>query len=74
MPRKNGNSSSALFIVASGDPYDSSTAIRTLVFSSVENRKVDVLSSNGNIEVKRNGNMYSLSIPENSAVMIISRD
>jgi hypothetical protein len=74
VPRKNGNSSSALFIVASGDPYDSSTAIRTLVFSSVENRKVDVLSSNGNIEVKRNGNMYSLSIPENSAVMIISRD
>ena len=73
-PRKKDDGSCALFVTASGDPYDSSPAIRTVVFSVPEKRNVNVVGVNGDADVKRDGNKYSVSVPENAAVMIICRD
>jgi hypothetical protein len=74
IPRKKDDGSCALFVTASGDPYDSSPAIRTVVFSVPEKRNVNIIGVNGDVETMRDGNKYSVSVPENAAVMIISRD
>ena len=73
-PRVKGDGSRALFVVASGDPFDYAPAVRTLVFSVPQERCVEAFGPQGPVELDREiDGSYYMRIAENSAVMLVSR-
>ena len=72
-PRCQADGSRALFVVTSGDPYDSAPALRTLSFSVPLERRVEAYGANGPVELKRGSDgTYTVRLAENSAVMLVS--
>ena len=73
-PRGKNDGSRALFVVASGDPYDCAPTIRTLSFRVPQERFAEAFDANGAIDLtKRADGSYAVRIAENSAVMLVSR-
>ena len=66
-------SSRALFLVASGDPYDLAPAMRTVTFRVPAGRAAEAFGPNGPVALTRlpDGG-YSLPLAENSAVLLTS--
>ena len=72
VPRKASETSRALFVVASGDPYDTAPARRTAVFRLQEGLAVEAFGTNGPLELTRESDgSFSFPIGENAAVMLI---
>ena len=72
-PRCQGDGSRALFVVASGDPYDSAPAVRTLSFGVPHERRAEAYGANGPVELARGPDgTYTIQLAENSAVMLVS--
>ena len=73
-PRGKDDGSRALFVVASGDPFDYAPAVRTLVFSVPQERGVEAFGPQGPVELDREvDGSYVMRIAENSAVLLVSR-
>ena len=73
-PRGKDDGSRALFVVASGDPFDYAPAVRTLVFSVPQERCVEAFGPQGPVELDREvDGSYVMRMAENSAVMLVNR-
>ena len=73
-PRGKDDGSRALFVVASGDPFDYAPAVRTLVFGVPQERDVEAFGPQGPVKLDREvDGSYVMRIAENSAVMLVSR-
>ena len=73
-PRGKDDGTRALFVVASGDPFDYAPAVRTLFFRVPQERGVEAFGPNGPEKLIREvDGSYTLRIAENSAVMLINR-
>lgn len=73
-PRSEDDDSCALFVVASGDPFDDAPARRTVTFRVPNGRIVKAFGCNGHIKLMREANgVFTLPLEENSAVLLASR-
>ena len=72
VPRDWKDSSRALFLVASGDPYDVAPAMRTITFRIQNNMKAEAFGPMGAIELVRTDDGASMfPIAENGAVLLV---
>ena len=75
VPRGPDDGSRALFAVASGDPFDSAPAVRTVTFHVPEGRKVAAFGGNGPVALTQEADgSFTLPLAENSAIMLISTE
>ena len=73
-PRRKDDDSRALFVVASGDPYDCAPTVRNLSFRVPQGRFAEVFDANGAVEMtKKADESYAVRIAENSALMLVCR-
>lgn len=74
-PRMDDDRSRALFVVASGDPFDYAPATRTIIFRVADGRTVRAINGHGDVPLMREADgAYAFKIAENSAVMLISQE
>ena len=72
-PRGKDDGSRALFVVASGDPFDYAPAMRTVAFRIPKMRAVSAFGGHGPVALTREADdMFSLRLAENDAVMLVS--
>ena len=70
-PRAANDTSRALFLVASGDPYDTSPAQRTVTFRIPPGRSAVAFGPEGEVRLERSGDgSYSFPLAENSSVLL----
>ena len=73
VPRGQDDGSRALFVVASGDPFDVASAVRTVTFRAPEGRKITAFSGNGPVALTHEADgTFTFLLSENAAVMLIS--
>ena len=73
LPRGKDDGRRAIFVVASGDPYDYAPAKRTVVFRLSDGRRVRILGTDGEISARREGeSAWSFELDENSAALVVA--
>lgn len=73
-PRKDDSGLRALFVVASGDPFDYNPAKRTVVFRLPEGHQVRIQGIDGEIVPMREADgSWTFSLDENSAALVVAR-
>ena len=74
VPRREDDGSRALFVVASGDPFDYAPAVRTLAFRIPDGRRVEVFAANGKVEPMHEADgLFTFPLAENAAVLLVCR-
>lgn len=74
VPRGLDDGSRAIFVVASGDPYDEKPSSRTLKFRVVGNCAVEAIGPNGAVSLTSDaGGIRTCAVSESSAVLIVAR-
>lgn len=72
VPRGKDMGLRALFVVASGDPFDEQPALRTVTFRLAERRALRILGSDGEIKPKRSENgLITFPLRENAAALVV---
>ena len=74
VPRREDDGSRALFVVASGDPFDYAPAVRTLAFRVPDGRRVEVFAANGKVEPMHEADgLFTFPLAENAAALLVCR-